>query len=182
MQDSSYIDRFNAWDFEAFWALYDSYIDQIFAYIYRKTSDRELAEDLCTQVWIKAMESLKWFEYDECSSFKSWLYRIAGNTVIDYYRTHRNNVDIETIIEPGISHDFAAQIDAKDKLEKVKEFLNTLSDTQKEIFILRIWDDLSYREIAEILGNSQENTRKIFSRTLKMLKSHFIIFCLIVLI
>lgn len=156
--------------------LYERYIDQIFAYIYRKTSDREVAEDICSQVWIKALKSLEFFGEDENAHFKAWIYRIANNSVIDYYRTRKEKVDIDEIIEPGIREDFAAQIDAKDKLTEIRKFLDTLSDIQKEIFILRIWDDMSYKHIAKLLGKKEDNCKKIFSRTLEKLKANIYLF------
>jgi len=61
MQDREYINRFQAGDYEAFGALYEKYIDQIFAFIYRKTSHREVAEDICSKVWTKALKSLEFF-------------------------------------------------------------------------------------------------------------------------
>jgi RNA polymerase sigma-70 factor (ECF subfamily) len=116
MRDRKYIDRFQAGDFEAFGFLYERYIDNIFAFVYRKISDKEIAEDLTSRVWMKALKSLEFFGEKDNANFKSWIYRIAQNTVIDYYRCHKEQVDIDAIVEIGISNDFACEIDNKDKL------------------------------------------------------------------
>ena len=61
MRDRKYISRFQNGDFEAFGVLYERYIDQIYAFIYRKTGEKEIAEDLTSQVWMKALKSLEFF-------------------------------------------------------------------------------------------------------------------------
>lgn len=116
MRDRKYITRFQAGDFEAFGFLYERYIDNIFAFVYRKTSDREVAEDITSKVWMKALRSLEFFGEKDNANFKSWIYRIAQNTVIDYYRTRKEQVDIDNIVETGICNNFAKNIDNKDKL------------------------------------------------------------------
>lgn len=172
MRDRKYIERFQAGDYDAFWVLYERYIDQIFAYIYRKTSDRETAEDICSKVWMKVLKSLEFFGDKENANFKAWIYCIANNTVIDYYRTKKEKVDITEIIEPGITPNFASQIDAKDRLAEVIKFLDTLWDIEKEIFILRVWDDMSYKHIAKLLTKKEDACKKSFSRTLEKIKAN----------
>lgn len=126
------------------------YIDKIFAFILRKTSEREVAEDLCSQVWIKALKGLEKFSEQEAASFKSWMYRIAQNTVIDYYRSKKEEVSIDDVVEITFHEDIAKNIDNKDVLHEVQEFLKTLKPLEREVVILRVWDDLSYKEISEI--------------------------------
>lgn len=172
MQERDYIIAYQNGDFNAFAKLYEAYIDKIFAFVYRKTSDKEVAEDLCSQSWMKAMRSLKMIQVDERTNFKAWIYTIANNTVIDYYRTHKGEVDIDCICERGVSEDFAAQLDAKNTLKQISEYLWELKEIEKEIFTLRVWDDLSYKEIAWLLGKSQDACKKSFSRTLKKISAH----------
>lgn len=182
MRDREYIDRFQAGDFEAFGFLYERYIDNIFAFVYRKTSDKEIAEDLTSRVWMKALKSLEFFGQKDNANFKSWIYRIAQNTVIDYYRTRKENIDIDGIVEVGICDDFAKQIDNKDKLSKVTKYLCQLKPIEREIVTLRIWDDLSYKQIAWLVEKTEDNCKKIFSRALKKLQENIVMLLLILLI
>lgn len=182
MQDRKYIDRFQSGDFQAFGVLYEKYIDSIFAFVYRKTSDREIAEDITSQVWIKTLKSLEYFGEKENAGFKSWIYRIANNTVIDYYRTKKENIDIDTIAEIGISWDFAKEIDDKDKLTKVVEYMDLLKPIEREIVTLRIWDDVSYSEIAKICDKKEDNCKKIFSRALAKIWANVTMFVLLFLV
>ncbi len=182
MQDRKYISRFQNGDFEAFGYLYDSYIDNIFAFVYRKTSDKQVAEDITSQVWMKALKSLEFFGEKENANFKSWIYCIANNTVIDYYRTKKELVDSENISQVWISSDFAAEIDAKDKLKEVVKYLDTLKPLEREIVTLRIWDDLGYKEISRICWEKQDNCKQIFSRTMKKLQANLWALILLLLI
>lgn len=172
MQEQEYILAFQAWDFEAFGNLYEAYVDAIFAFVFRKTGEREVAEDLCSQIWMKAMKALERFETQEGASFKSWIYRIAHNTIIDYYRAKKEQVDIQEIAEIGFHENIAEMIDNKDRLKQVEMFLETLKPLEREIVILRVWDDLSYKEIADLTGKTQDNCKQIYKRSLDKIQAN----------
>lgn len=176
------ISRFQAWDFDAFGELYSEYIDQIFAYVFRKTSEKEIAEDLTSQVWMKAMKGLSSFSEKEGASFKSWIYTIAGNTVIDYYRTQKGQVGIEEIAEIGISEDIGKHIDNREKLHEVRTFLWHMKPLEQEIVILRLWDELSYKEIAEVVGKKEDNCKQIYKRTLEKIQANIILSCVLLIL
>ena len=176
MQEREYILAFQNWDFDAFGEIYETYIDQIFVFVLRKTSDREVAEDLTSQVWMKAMKGLSNFSEQEGASFKSWIYRIAHNTVIDHYRVQRQQVDLDAIWEIGISVDIVKCIDDSNKLEEVRQFLWELKPIEKEIVLLRVWDELSYKEIAEITGKKEDNCKQIYKRSLEKIQANIILY------
>lgn len=182
MRDRKYVTRFQNWDFSAFEVLYERYIDKIYAFVLRKTSDHEVAEDLTSQIWMKVLKSLEFFWEKENAGFSSWLYRIAGNTVIDYYRCNKSDTSLDDVVEIWFSQDIASHIDDTDTLERVLEYLEELKPIEKEIVILRVWDDLSYKEIAEICQKKEDNCKKIFSRALGKIKANIGILLLFVLI
>lgn len=182
VQDRKYIDRFQSGDYEGFNMLYEKYIDRIFAFIYRKTSDRELAEDITSQVWIKVLKSLEYFGEKENAGFKSWLYCVANNTVIDHYRTKRETIDIQNITEVWISDEFANELDNKDKLEDVLQYMKSLKPLEREIVTLRIWDDMSYKQIAKIVWKKPDNCKKILSRALGKIAANVGVFFFFLLI
>jgi len=167
MQDRKYINTFQAWDYSWFEALYEKYIDVIYGFILRKTSNSDVAEDICSEVWIKVLRSLEFFWEKDNANFKSWIYTIAQNTVIDYYRTRKQDISVEDIAQPWISENFTEVIDAKSKLEQVTKYMSTLKPIEREIVTLRIWDDLSYKHIAKILERKEDACKKTFSRALK---------------
>lgn len=152
-----------------FGALYDKHIRKIYDFIYFKTYHKETAEDLASQTFLKAAENYEKFDSHK-GTFSAWLYKIARNTVIDYYRTHKVEANIEDIFDLSQEDDVLGDFDRKENLQKVKAHLSKLSPEQREIIIMRVWQEMSYEEIAEVLGKSQESCRMMFSRTLVRLK------------
>lgn len=180
MEDKQIVLACQSGDLARFWELYDRYINKIYKFIYLKTSNQEVAEDITSDVFMKAMNSIANFDTQKSNySFQSWIYTIAQNKVIDYYRTNKQTTDIEECFDLSEHNDFWWDVDNKDKLQEVMNFLDTLKPEQKEILILRIWEDLSYKEIAEITWKSEDNCKKIVSRNLKNIAANFIIFLFI---
>lgn len=154
---------------ENFGLLYDAYIRKIYDFIYYKTLHQETAEDLTSQTFIKALEKIKQFDSSR-GSFSAWLYTIAKNNVRDYYRSGREEVNLEDV------YDLAAvdnpEIDSHNRLifEKVKGYLSSLKSAEREIIMLKLWEGRSHKEIAEIMGLSEANSKMILSRTMVKLR------------
>ena len=94
-----------------FWKIYDRYIDKIYKFVYLKTSNKELAEDIVSDVFISALNNIKSFRLDESSSVNSWLYRIANNKIIDFYRTNKQTEEIWDYLDYGFSKDFSEDVE-----------------------------------------------------------------------
>ena len=152
-----------------FGKLYDKHIKKIFNFIYYKTHHKETAEDLTSETFIKALNNLDKFDESK-GSFSTWIYKIARNTVIDFYRTKKNSVDIDDIWDLSTDEDILRDLDTAKKLEDVKEYLKTLKSEQREIVMLRVWEEMSYKEISEVMGKSEASCKMAFSRTIKILK------------
>lgn len=174
MSETDLIHKCQAWELQHFWDLYELYIDKIYRFCYLKTNNKELAEDITSNVFVKALEKIDSFDASSGSSFQAWLYKIAYNKIIDYYRSNNNSPSLEQLMEYHFykSHDFEKQIDDKDKLNQVREFLNTLKPVHAEVVLLRIWEDLSYEEISEITWKTVDNCKQIFSRSLKKIQAN----------
>lgn len=127
------------------------------------------------------MKGVDSFSEKEGASFKSWIYTIANNTIIDYYRTKKEQVDIEEIGELGFHSDFAKDFDNKEKLKEVQVFLSELKPIEREVVILRAWDDLSYREIGEITGKTEANCKQIFKRTIEKIQANITLLLILLL-
>ena len=150
---------------EAFGLLYEVYADKIYRFLFYRVFSREIAEDLTSKTFMKALESI--CSYDSKKGvFGAWLYRIARNVFIDHYRAEHSTVDIEEIFSLGEEDHLFEQSDAKEQLKKAWDYLQTLPNEQRNVVIMRVWDGLSYREIAEIIGKSEGNCKVIFSRTI----------------
>lgn len=157
-------------DSAAFGHLYDHYIRSIYNFIYYKTHHKETAEDLTSQTFFKALKNIQ--SVDPNKSFKSWLYKIAQNTVIDHYRSHREHQDIDDewdIADEDV--DIVADLDTSRQVERLKKYLHKLSSSERDIIMMRVWQELSYKEIAEILGKSEGSCKMAYSRSLEKLRT-----------
>lgn len=150
---------------EYFGALYDLYIRKIYNFTYFRTHHKETAEDLTAAIFSKALENFSQYQPQK-GSFSSWLYRIAKNAIIDHYRTSKSHASLEDAWDVPAAANVERDADTALKLEKARQLLAKLAPQQRDIVTMRVWDGLSYREIAEILGLSEANAKMIFSRTL----------------
>jgi len=163
------IKKCQAGNLDDFTLLYDAYVKKIYNFIYYRTQHKETAEDLTSRAFMKALEKISSFE-NEKGSFSSWLYRIARNSVIDYYRTKKHDADISDIWDLASEENIERDLDTKEKLKKVDEYLKNLKSEQREIIIMRVWQELSYKEIAEIIGKSEASCKMTYARALAKLK------------
>lgn len=156
---------------DAFGELYDVYLPKIYRFVFLKVGRRADAEDLCHQVFLSAWRNIRTYR-SRGFPFSSWLYRIAHNAVIDYYRTWKEHVDIDLVsaeyfsAEPGMEHSF----DQNAELALVKEVLSTLREDEQTILIMRFVNELSNKEIAQALNKSEGAVRVMQHRALKQLK------------
>lgn len=182
MTDIEVIQKCKVWDMDYFWILYDKYIDKIYKYIYLKTSSKETAEDITSEVFLKALDKIKNFKiYDWCS-VQAWFYKIASNKVIDFYKKNKTTEEIWDYLELSIFENYNEKIDNKDKLSEVISFLKTLKKEQRDVFMLRIWDDLSYKEISEITWKNVDNCKKIVSRIIKKINTNLLVLLLLIIL
>jgi RNA polymerase sigma-70 factor (ECF subfamily) len=159
---------------EAFGQLYELYVRKIYDFIYYKTHHKETAEDLTSQSFFKALEKINTFN-SEKGSFNTWIYQIARNTVTDHYRSSKSNLNIDDIWDLHNDEDVERDTDTRLQLEKVHKLLNQLKPEQREILLLRLWNNFSFKEIAEIVGKSEANCKMIVHRTLGKLQTDFLI-------
>lgn len=156
-------------DNNAFGGLYDKYAKPIYRFIYFKTHHTETAEDLTSKTFMKALENIKSYQAGK-ASFSVWLYKIARNTVIDHYRTKKININLDDIWNLGSEENISIDTDVKIKMEKVREYMRELKIAQREIIIMRVWQGMNYKEIAEVVGKSEVNCRMDYLRGIKILK------------
>jgi len=157
---------------EAFGVLYDRYLPKIYRFVLIKVSKRDDAEDITHQVFLNAWQNIRSYRH-RGFPFSSWLYRIARNMVIDFYRTRRSHADIESVPEEFLVHNSGSLefMDTKIELELVAKSIRKLKDDEQNILLLKFVDELSSKEIANIIEKSEGAVRVMQHRALKQLRS-----------
>ena len=167
------IEQIHSGNMDGFWVLYDISCDRVYASIFHRTLDVSLSEDIVSQVYYKALKTIKNFRGTTEWEFFSWILRIGYTTMIDTLRKSDITTSIDDItFEPWYDDPGLSNVDNRTKLQEVLSFMDTLPERERIILTYRIWDDMSYAEIAEITGESVDNCKKIVSRTLEKITAN----------
>ncbi len=161
-------------DAERFGPLYTKYHEQIFRYVYQRMDDRELAFDVTSQVFIKALSNLHKYEFRGVP-FSSWLYRIAKSELYQAFRDRkaRRTVNVESIH----LFEIIEEIDDDDSVfhkKKLLKCLSMLKEADLQLIELRYFEKRSYREIGQILEITENNAKVRAFRALERLKKQFL--------
>lgn len=159
-------------ELDHFDALYTQHVDAVYKYLSRRTFVREVAEDLTSITFMKALDGIRSFDPRK-QELRAWLYRIARNAMIDHFRKERPTLDIESAWD--LPSDDVTSLAAERSIDvaRLHTALQVLKPAEREIVMLRVWEDLSYKEIAQLTGKSEANAKMIFSRSLKDLRTAF---------
>lgn len=137
--------------------LYDQYVDRIYSYIYHRVGQAEVAEDLTGQVFMRVLEAVRsgkpWR-----SSFSGWLYRIAHNQVIDYYRRNKRAVFVdvdEATPVAAVDGDPVHMVETRLASQHLREALTEITEEQAQVITLRFLNDLSIAEVASIMDKTE---------------------------
>lgn len=166
---------------EDFGKRYDEHVKKIYEFIYFKTHHKETAEDLTANTFMKALTNLESFDEDK-ASFKTWLYSIARNTVIDHYRMRKETVDLEDAWDLHTGENIERDTELQMKIESVQKYMEKLKPEQREVVLLRVWGGHSFAEIAEITGKTEAACKMSFKRTMERLRDDFAPFMLLLLL
>jgi len=161
LSDSELVALYLKGDSKSFEALMQKHKNKIFAFILSKIRNRDLAEDIFQDTFIKVINSLQNGKYNEEGKFLPWVMRIANNLVIDYFRKSKkmrtiaptDNFDIFDILQDGeknIEDNLVNNQIHKD----LRKLIEHLPEDQKEVLKMRYYAELSFKEISESTGVS----------------------------
>lgn len=161
----------------AFGQLYDENYSKIFGYIFKRTANVELAQDITSETFLKALKNIWKFKWQNIS-FSSWLYRIASNEIANFFRKKKYKVvSLDSVGEPVSLHNPLGEvIEAQEKLKEHQDFLaiqrkmTKLSPHYQEVITLRFFEKKQVNEIAEILGKKEGTVKSLLHRGLEKLK------------
>jgi RNA polymerase sigma-70 factor, ECF subfamily len=169
MTDEELVIRAQKGDRDAFTKLIDKYSRPLTMMILRMVRDKEDARDISQQVFLKAYEHLPLFKHS--SSFKTWLYKVAINSVKDHLRKRTlpsGPGDLEGIADPTDSP--ASLLEKEQELHLIRAAVLDLPDKQRMTLLLRIYEGMDYGQIAQILGGREQSARGNLYEALKALK------------
>lgn len=147
---------------EAFDTLLLRHKSHLFTYIFQKVKDKDLADDIFQETFVKAIMTIRQGRYNEEGRFSAWICRIARNLIIDSFRQDKtegsvstDNADLDILNRKELSEDTIedAMIDLQIE-QDVRRLIDELPDVQKEVLTMRYYKDLSFKEIAELTGVS----------------------------
>lgn len=156
---------------EEFIEAYDAYAHNILRHIYIRVSSHSSAEDILSETFLKTWQFIA--GGGEIKNIKSFLYKIANNLIIDFYRgKHKTPVSLEKFSEDIVSKEVSIEekIDKKTRDTFLKNHLNTLPHPYREIIIYTYIDELNVKEIRQITGKTAANIYVILHRGIAMLK------------
>lgn len=156
-------------DEEAFGLIYDYFAEKILRFIYFRTGHKEVAEDILSDTFVKAWTKLS--QVNSHKALSTWLYQIAKNNVIDYYRVRKNLVPIDEVA--AFLEDAAPAID--DSLlgfrdQKLLAMVENLPQEQREVIRYKFFEDLTNQEIALLMNKTEGAIRVIQHRAVVKLR------------
>lgn len=153
-------------------ALVRKYYNEIYAYVYRQVSCRETALDLTQEIFIAVLRSLP--SYDGArASFRTWLYRVATNKIIDHRRRAvPPAVPLDELQLPD-ERDFAARVERQSLLEAIERYVSALEPDVQQAFRLRLYGEYTFPEIAAMLGQPEAAVKSRYYRLMQTLRKEF---------
>lgn len=160
-------------DPEKFSPLYEKYHEQIFRYIYQRMDDKEMAFDVTSQVFFKAIKNLDKYEFRGVP-FGSWLYRIAKSELYQTFRdkTAKRAINIETVQLATFMDVFEDEENERNNKRLLKA-IESLRETDVQLIEMRFFEQRPYREIGEMLSITENNAKVKTFRALDKLKQEF---------
>ncbi|MEM7646776.1 MAG: sigma-70 family RNA polymerase sigma factor [Pseudomonadota bacterium] len=157
--------------FQAFDQLVMKYRKPLLHLSQRYVRDQHLAEDIVQDSLMKAYEKLSSFEFR--SSFKSWIYRITINTAKNSLRSKRVNVDIDTV---QLKFDSLCEITLIEKqlIEQIQEMIKGLPEKQKSAVNLRVFNDMSFKEVADNMDCPYDTAKANYRHGLLKIKEKMV--------
>lgn len=163
--------RLKSGDSDAFAFFYDKYVNNIYRFVLLKVSNRQIAEDLTQDVFLKTWQHL--VDKKNVKSFQAFVFRVARNIIIDHYRqSDKQALPLEYMSDAeadksNISLDLDKSLDAA----KLLQLMHQLKPEYQEILLLRYVEEMSIEEIAEVIQKDKNNVRVLLHRALTKLKA-----------
>ena len=153
--------------------LFERYHKRIFNFLARMTMDREVAEDLTQNVFLRMIKYKN--SYKEGSKFHSWIYQIARNVFSDHYQSHKNRkadyIDVEKMSDRMADRNENENLDEQERL--LQRSMSMLSEEQRELLVLTRFQHMKYEEVAVVMNTTVANIKVKVHRAIGKLREHY---------
>lgn len=162
MTDEQLVSSYSNGNNQAFDILLERHRRSVFNYIHFTVRDRDLAEDIFQDTFVKAIVTIKQGRYQESGKFRAWISRIAHNLIIDHFRQEKNENQVsnddgmmDLFNNSKFSDETIEELLIKEQITSdVRKLIDYLPDVQREVLEMRYYQDLSFKEISEQTGVS----------------------------
>lgn len=162
MTDEELVALYAKGNSKAFEVLFSKHEQSLYGYILYLVRNRDLADDIFQETFIKAISTIKVGKYTETGKFRSWLSRIAHNLVVDHFRTKQkqntisnDEYEYDLLNNTRFSEDTVEMTMVKEQVfSDIKRLVEALPDVQREVLQMRYYKDMSFKEIADKTGVS----------------------------
>lgn len=171
MNDLILAERFKGGDRKAFEELVQKYQKEIYFLACRMVLNKEDAADVVQETFVQVFKKIHQFR--SASTFKTWLYRVAINQCKNFLRVLKKNRELAQVENYVVTDPNDSQLDVllkNEKVDLISETIEKLPKKQKAILILRTYQELSYKEIAEIVGGSVNSAKVNFYHAIENIK------------
>jgi len=165
------VEKAKALDREAFGRIYDIFYNRIYKYIYYRVGNVTDAEDLAAQTFTGALKTIVNFNW-RGPSFASWLFRIAGNRVVDHYRRSGRSVmePLEKAGKISSGDDTSVKVLNRLDFETAQVAIGKLPPVQQQVLVLKFINDFTNKEIAATIGKSESAVKSLQFRAIRGLR------------
>ncbi|MCH5317921.1 MAG: sigma-70 family RNA polymerase sigma factor [Eubacterium sp.] len=152
--------------------IYRAYFNDVFRYIRRLSGDENIAEEITGETFFKAMRALDSFRGD--CDIRVWLCQIAKNCYYSYLKKtkHADSIDdIELLNMPSLAESVEDRLVSQDEAERIRNILHHISEPYKEVFMWRVFAQLSFRQIGQLFGKTENWACVTYHRAKSLIKT-----------
>jgi RNA polymerase sigma-70 factor (ECF subfamily) len=174
VSDEALMEAYRDGDIRAFNRLFERHRDNLYRYLVRQSGNQSVAEELCQDAWAALIKNRRTYRVE--AKFKTYLFHIAHNKLIDYYRA---NSKMDAVSYDETEHDIQSipqhdnpdmQADTEQKINKLLELLGKMPAAQRDVFLMHEETGMSLPEIAEVMGVSRDTVKSRLRYALQRLR------------
>lgn len=161
------LERIYKWDEQALAEVYDTYQPAIYRYIYRQLGQADIAEELAAETFLRFLKAIKKRKGPR-DNISAWLYRVAHNLVVDFYRrqTAHNEQAFHEGLDIGIVDGTDERLDRAIQMRKARLALRQLTPLQQQIIALRFLEEMTYEQTAQVVNRSVNAVKALQHRAM----------------